>query len=144
MADGAILFGRDVARDEVERLRREGYPFVSIGRIEADGPVAYVAADYVGATSEVMEHLRRTTTGASPTSAPPTGRCRTATASAATAWPTMRSGSRSTSAASCFHDPETLGGEQLDALLDGGSTAIVCENHRLAVAPCSGSPASAA
>jgi DNA-binding LacI/PurR family transcriptional regulator len=134
MADGAILFGRDVARDEVERLRREGYPFVSIGRIDADGPVAFVAADYVGATSEVMEHLRAH------------DHRRIAYLGAPDRAVSYRDRERGYRLAHdalglplderrlLFHDPETLGGEQLDALLDGGSTAIVCENHRLAIA----------
>lgn len=134
MADGAILFGRDVARDEVERLRQEGYPFVSIGRVEADGPVPYVAADYVGATGEVIDHLyehghRRIGYLGAP--------------DRAVSYRDRERGFRQAHEALglpvgerrlLFHDPETLGVEQLDALLDDGSTAIVCENHRLAVA----------
>jgi len=134
MADGAILFGRDVARDEVERLRREGYPFVSIGRIEADGPVAYVAADYVGATYEVMEYLVGR------------GHARVGYLGApdrATSYRDRERGYRMAheeldldldEERMLFHDAETLRAEQLDRLLAIGATAIVCENHRLAVA----------
>lgn len=134
MADGAILFGRDVARDEVERLRAEGYPFVSIGRVEAEGPVAYVAADYVGATFEVLEHLAGH------------GHRRVAYLGAPDRAVSYRDRERGYRMAHAelgldldedrvrFQDPETLTTEHLDALLATGASAIVCENHRLAVA----------
>jgi len=134
MADGAILFGRDVARDEVERLRAEGYPFVSIGRVEAEGPVAYVAADYVGATFEVLEHLAGH------------GHRRVAYLGAPDRAVSYHDRERGYRMAHTelgldldedrvrFQDPETLAPGHLDALLATGASAIVCENHRLAVA----------
>ena len=134
MADGAILFGRDVARDEVDRLRDEGYPFVSIGRIEAGGAVPYVAADYTGATFEIMQHLAGS------------GHRRVAYLGAPDRAVSYRDRERGYRMAHdeldlepsdgrvLFQDPETLSGEHLDALIAAGATAIVCENHRLAVA----------
>ena len=134
MADGAILFGRDVARDEVERLRTEGYPFVSIGRVEAEGPVPYVAADYAGATFEVLEHLVRHGHRAIAYLGAP---------DRATSYRDRERGYRMgheelglelDEARVRYHDPETFAADHLDALLVAGATAIVCESHRLAVA----------
>jgi DNA-binding LacI/PurR family transcriptional regulator len=134
MADGAILFGRDVSGEEVERLRTEGYPFVSIGRVEADGPVPYVAADYVGATFEVMEYLaghghRRIAYLGAPDRAVSYRDRERGFRMAHDELDLEPAGDRVR-----FQDPETLSGEHLDALLAAGATAIVCENHRLAVA----------
>lgn len=134
MADGAVLFGRDVAGEEVERLLAEGYPFVSIGRVEAEGPVPYVAADYMGATLEVMEHLAAH------------GHRAIAYLGAPDRAVSYRDRERGYRAAHVeldledaegrvrFQDPETFTTEHLDAMLATGATAIVCENHRLAVA----------
>lgn len=58
LADGAVLLGHEKDKSELIRLVQEGYPFVFVGRRQAPGvDVAYVAADYVGATARVMAHL---------------------------------------------------------------------------------------
>jgi LacI family transcriptional regulator len=58
LADGALLLGRDPNQREIERLRDAGYPFVYVGHREVTGaPVSYVAADYTGATQQLVERL---------------------------------------------------------------------------------------
>lgn len=58
LADGAILLGRGENKQHLQRLLREGFRFVYVGRREVPGsPISYVAADYVGATAEVVAHL---------------------------------------------------------------------------------------
>ncbi|WP_432972531.1 LacI family DNA-binding transcriptional regulator [Dactylosporangium sp. CA-233914] len=51
LADGCVLLGRSLDREELARLVADGFPFVSVGRRDdAGGPVPYVGADYAGAT----------------------------------------------------------------------------------------------
>lgn len=58
LADGSILFGRHSVRRDLSELLAHDYPFVFIGRREADGAeVPYVGADYEAATVQVVEHL---------------------------------------------------------------------------------------
>lgn len=58
IADGAVLLGASEDKDELQRLRREGYTFVFIGRREVDdGQIAYVGADYAEATAEIVRHM---------------------------------------------------------------------------------------
>lgn len=60
LADGSILLGREQDRTEVSRLIDHEYPFVYIGRRVINGvQVPYVGADYISATSGVVEHLVR-------------------------------------------------------------------------------------
>lgn len=134
MADGAILFGRDPVRDDVERLVDEGYPFVSIGRMDVAGAVSYVAAEYAGATHEVVEHIAAHGHRAIAYLGAP---------DRATSYTDRERGFRAAhevlelpldEARMLFLDPEALRSEVLDRLLDAGTTAIVCEHHRLAVA----------
>lgn len=55
LADGCILLGRTLDRDELARLVAGGYPFVAIGRRDdAGGPVPYVGADYAAATAALV------------------------------------------------------------------------------------------
>ncbi|MGW4467799.1 LacI family DNA-binding transcriptional regulator [Micromonospora sp. NPDC004704] len=55
LADGCVLLGRSLDRNELARLVAEGQPFVSVGRRDdAGGPVPYVGADYPAATSAVV------------------------------------------------------------------------------------------
>jgi DNA-binding LacI/PurR family transcriptional regulator len=58
IADGCVLLGRNVRRDELAALVREDFPFVFLGRRELpDGELSYVAADYVTATSAMVTTL---------------------------------------------------------------------------------------
>ncbi|MEU0557328.1 LacI family DNA-binding transcriptional regulator [Dactylosporangium sp. NPDC006015] len=56
IADGTILLGRRVDRDDLARLVGEGHAFVSVGRRDdAGGPVPYVGADYPAAVAALVE-----------------------------------------------------------------------------------------
>lgn len=58
VADGSILLGGTDDRAELSRLRSDGYPFVYVGRRELDGEqLTYVGADYVSASTEIIEHI---------------------------------------------------------------------------------------
>jgi DNA-binding LacI/PurR family transcriptional regulator len=58
VADGCVLLGRGGDRAELERLTREPFPIVFIGRRElGDQGCAYVGADYAAATAELVHHL---------------------------------------------------------------------------------------
>jgi len=55
--DGCVFLGRGGDRGELERLVREPFPTVFVGRRELPGAPAYVGADYAMATAEVVDHL---------------------------------------------------------------------------------------
>jgi DNA-binding LacI/PurR family transcriptional regulator len=56
LADGCLLLGRSLDRDDLARLLAEGIPFVSLGRRDdAGGPVPYVGADYPAAVRELVQ-----------------------------------------------------------------------------------------
>ncbi|MFF4116511.1 LacI family DNA-binding transcriptional regulator [Streptomyces sp. NPDC001714] len=58
IADGCVLLGRNVRREELSALVREDFPFVFVGRREVDdGELSYVAADYVSATAALVAEL---------------------------------------------------------------------------------------
>jgi DNA-binding LacI/PurR family transcriptional regulator len=58
VADGCVLLGRGGDREELERLAREPFPIVFIGRRDLGGDAcSFVGADYVGATADIVEHL---------------------------------------------------------------------------------------
>jgi DNA-binding LacI/PurR family transcriptional regulator len=58
LADGCILFGRKVPRDEIARLLDDDYPVVYIGRRNELGDrLPYVGADYVSASRDVVLRL---------------------------------------------------------------------------------------
>lgn len=58
MADGCVMIGRHVRRDDLEQLASEHFPFVFIGRREAPGAtINYVAPDYRTATADLIAHL---------------------------------------------------------------------------------------
>ncbi|GAA3209497.1 LacI family DNA-binding transcriptional regulator [Nonomuraea helvata] len=56
LADGCVLLGRRIDRDDLARLIAERIPFVSVGRRDdAGGPVPYVGADYPPAVRALVE-----------------------------------------------------------------------------------------
>ncbi|MER7354163.1 LacI family DNA-binding transcriptional regulator [Nonomuraea dietziae] len=56
LADGCVLLGRTIDRDDLSRLLTEGIPFVSVGRRDdAGGPVPYVGADYPPAVRALVQ-----------------------------------------------------------------------------------------
>lgn len=58
LADGAVLLGTNEDREELTRLLRDGFPFVFVGRREVSGgEVSYAAADYAGATVDLVSRL---------------------------------------------------------------------------------------
>lgn len=58
VADGCVLLGRHLHRDDLAELAKEDFPFVFVGRREVAGvELSYVAADYVGATGELVATL---------------------------------------------------------------------------------------
>ncbi|MFC4015350.1 LacI family DNA-binding transcriptional regulator [Nonomuraea purpurea] len=60
LADGCVLLGRTVDRDDLARLIADQIPFVSVGRRDdAGGPVPYVGADYPSVTRVLVERAVR-------------------------------------------------------------------------------------
>jgi len=58
VADGCVLLGRHLHRDDLAELVDEDFPFVFIGRREVPGrELSYVAVDYVGATRDTVSAL---------------------------------------------------------------------------------------
>lgn len=57
-ADGCVLLGRHISREDLANLAKEGFPFVFIGRRNIDGvELSYVAPDYVAPTADLVEEL---------------------------------------------------------------------------------------
>ncbi|MFF8845157.1 LacI family DNA-binding transcriptional regulator [Streptomyces sp. NPDC015127] len=55
LADGCLLLGRSLNRDDLTRMVADGYPFVAVGRRDdAGGPVPYVGADYATAVGHLV------------------------------------------------------------------------------------------
>jgi DNA-binding LacI/PurR family transcriptional regulator len=60
VADGCVFLGRHLHRDDLAELAKEDFPFVFVGRREVPGvELSFVAADYVGATSDMVRKLAR-------------------------------------------------------------------------------------
>ncbi|WP_317986052.1 LacI family DNA-binding transcriptional regulator [Streptomyces sp. 5-10] len=57
LADGCLFLGRHVPRAELKRLVADGFPVVHLGRREELEGLAWVGADYVSASREVVAHL---------------------------------------------------------------------------------------
>lgn len=57
--DGCLLLGREVRSEDLALLNRMNYPYVSIGRRDdvGIGPIAYVGADYGGATRQITADI---------------------------------------------------------------------------------------
>ncbi|EGX55976.1 transcriptional regulator [Streptomyces zinciresistens K42] len=57
LADGCLFLGRHVPRADLKRLVADGFPVVHLGRREELEGLAWVGADYVSASREVVAHL---------------------------------------------------------------------------------------
>lgn len=58
VADGCVLLGRHLHRDDLAHLVQEDFPFVFIGRREVPGAqLSYVAVDYTAATRDIVTEL---------------------------------------------------------------------------------------
>ncbi|MEV0780162.1 LacI family DNA-binding transcriptional regulator [Streptomyces sp. NPDC050433] len=57
LADGCLFLGRHAPADEVLRLVADGFPVVHLGRRDELEGLAWVGADYVSASKEVVAHL---------------------------------------------------------------------------------------
>lgn len=121
LADGCILLGRHMDRDDLARLVAEEYPFVAVGRRDdAGGPVPYVGADYPSATAALVAravalgHRRLAYVGPGAGAESPADRMLGFTAAA--------------SQAGVFHTHAPVAdGASLDALLHDGVTALFVE-----------------
>ncbi|MEV0091146.1 LacI family DNA-binding transcriptional regulator [Streptomyces sp. NPDC050738] len=59
LADGCLFLGRHAPLAELKRLVDDGFPVVHLGRREELEGLAWVGADYVSASREVVTHLAR-------------------------------------------------------------------------------------
>ncbi|MGC4820869.1 LacI family DNA-binding transcriptional regulator [Micromonospora sp. DT63] len=130
LADGCILLGREIAGAELDRLNRDGYPYVAVGRRDdAGGPVPYVGAAYASAVSQLVEialrhgHRRLTYVSTGTTAESSEDRRRGFHAAAATA----RSAGQMSALA-------TEADTTIDALLADGTTVVFVEDFATAVA----------
>jgi DNA-binding LacI/PurR family transcriptional regulator len=58
LADGAVLLGHASDKSEVIQLLADEFPFVYVGRRDSPANnISYAAADYAGATEQVVEYL---------------------------------------------------------------------------------------
>ncbi|MFG2502106.1 LacI family DNA-binding transcriptional regulator [Streptomyces sp. NPDC048441] len=57
LADGCLLLGRHAPVDELCRLVDDGFPVVHLGRRDEPEGLAWVGADYVSASREVVDRL---------------------------------------------------------------------------------------
>lgn len=57
LADGCLFLGRHAPLEELSRLVADGFPVVHLGRREELEGLAWVGADYVSASREVVDHL---------------------------------------------------------------------------------------
>ncbi|MFD3922716.1 LacI family DNA-binding transcriptional regulator [Streptomyces sp. NPDC058595] len=57
LADGCLFLGRHAPADELLRLVADGFPVVHLGRRDELEGLAWVGADYVSASQEVVAHL---------------------------------------------------------------------------------------
>jgi len=59
VADGAVLLGYEEDRNELRRLREEGYPFVHVGRRVVQGvDIAWASANYAAGMGRLLHVLR--------------------------------------------------------------------------------------
>lgn len=131
LADGCVLLGREIPRDELARMVAERIPFVSVGRREdaflesgEGGPVPYVGADYAAATGALVRRAARF--GHRTLAYLGSGR------SAESAIDRLAgfTGTAHELGLAARHEPVAgrSPAEVLDALLAAGVTAVFCEN----------------
>ena len=53
LADGCVLLGREMDKDELRELVELDYPFVAVGRRDGDERVPYVGVDYAAAVAQL-------------------------------------------------------------------------------------------
>lgn len=53
LADGCVLLGREMDKDELRELVELDYPFVAVGRRDGDERIPYVGVDYAAAVQEL-------------------------------------------------------------------------------------------
>jgi DNA-binding LacI/PurR family transcriptional regulator len=131
LTDGAVILGIEKNDDELERLSAEGFPFVFIGRRDVPG-VPYVTAGYYAATGgvvrELVDHGHRAIAylGASRRKNPQEER--------RAGFNDMMTTCGLTASQEKLCEPGELTDAWLRALIEGGTTAIVIEDHESAVA----------
>ncbi|MFC0529364.1 LacI family DNA-binding transcriptional regulator [Phytohabitans kaempferiae] len=135
LADGCVLLGRDMPRDELARLIAEDYPFVSVGRRDdASDPsdpalarpraVPYVGADYREATAALVRravqlgHRRMLYVGSH-------SGAESAVDRVAGFWPEAPGGAH-------LNPAGRAAAELLDDVLAAGYTAVFCEELTVA------------
>ncbi|MEU0781707.1 LacI family DNA-binding transcriptional regulator [Streptomyces sp. NPDC006173] len=57
LADGCLFLGRHAPAEELQRLVADGFPVVHLGRRDELEGLAWVGADYISASKEVVAHL---------------------------------------------------------------------------------------
>ncbi|MEU8789577.1 LacI family DNA-binding transcriptional regulator [Streptomyces sp. NPDC048643] len=57
LADGCLFLGRHAPAEELRRLVADGFPVVHLGRRDELEGLAWVGADYISASKEVVAHL---------------------------------------------------------------------------------------
>jgi DNA-binding LacI/PurR family transcriptional regulator len=53
LADGCVLLGREMDKDELRELVELDYPFVAVGRRDGDERIPYVGVDYAAAVADL-------------------------------------------------------------------------------------------
>lgn len=130
LTDGAVILGIEKNDEELERLSAEGFPFVFIGRRDVPG-VPYVTAGYYAATGDVVRqlvdhgHQAIAYLGASRRKNPQEER--------RAGFNDMMTTCGLTSLQEKLCEPEELTDAWLHALIEGGTTAIVLEDHESAM-----------
>lgn len=133
LADGAVLLGIGEDNEELERLAREKYPFVFIGRRDrASELMPYVVPDYATALGDVLEQLHdlghRSVRylGSVERKSPQEDRV--------AGFVEHAQRLELDAAAPAYLDPDQLSTDWLRSLLAEGVTAVLVETHELAEA----------
>ena len=131
LADGAVILGLEENDEELKRLTMEGFPFVFIGRRDIPG-VPYVTADYSGATRMVVRTLKEH--GHRKIGYLGDPRRKNPQEERHTAFVEFMTDHALQATLELFCEPKELNEVWLLTLLEAGTTAIITENHELAMA----------